>query len=201
MADREERNHKEEGAATGKQMESTPDIETFTKFDDMGLNELLLRGVYAYGFEKPSAIQQKAIVPLAKGRDVIAQAQSGTGKTGCFAIGTLQQIDPKNKSCQVGARVFLLWDFLCLKFSTKALILTPTRELATQIQKVVQDIGYHLNLQCHACIGGTDWRKDVDVLRRGVQVGGLFPYFFCDFVFSCFVHRRWWLARLDACMT
>lgn len=54
--------------------------------------------------------------------------------------------------------------------SVKALILTPTRELATQVQKVVQDIGYHLNLQCHACIGGTDWRKDVDVLRRGVQV-------------------------------
>jgi len=135
----------------GAQMESTADIETFTKFDDMGLNDLLLRGVYAYGFEKPSAIQQKAIVPLATGRDVIAQAQSGTGKTGCFAIGTLQQIDPKVKSCQ-------------------ALILTPTRELATQVQKVVQDIGYHLNLQCHACIGGTDWRKDVDVLRRGVQV-------------------------------
>lgn len=102
MTDREEREHRDEGAApSGKQMESTADLETFTKFDDMGLNDLLLRGVYAYGFEKPSAIQQKAIVPLAKGRDVIAQAQSGTGKTGCFAIGTLQQIDPKIKTCQV----------------------------------------------------------------------------------------------------
>jgi superfamily II DNA/RNA helicase len=173
MADREERDHKEDGAAsTGKQMESTPDIETFTKFDDMGLNDLLLRGVYAYGFEKPSAIQQKAIVPLAKGRDVIAQAQSGTGKTGCFAIGTLQQIDPKIKTCQVSIFFFffLVFFFFCSHKYEQALILTPTRELATQVQKVVQDIGYHLNLQCHACIGGTDWRKDVDVLRRGVQV-------------------------------
>src|SRR3990167_4854293 len=118
MADREE-NFGGESEAGGEKIESTPDIETYTKFDDMGLNDLLLRGIYAYGFEKPSAIQQKAIVPLAKGRDVIAQAQSGTGKTGCFAIGTLEQVDPKNKTCQ-------------------ALILTPTRELATQVQKVVQ---------------------------------------------------------------
>jgi len=108
---------------------------------------------------------------------------------------------PRTRVARLELLFFVVGFSLCLKFSSKALILTPTRELATQIQKVVQDIGYHLNLQCHACIGGTDWRKDVDVLRRGVQVGGLFPYFFCDFVFSCFVHRRWWLARLDACMT
>ena len=132
-------------------MDSTPDIETFSKFDDMSLNENLLRGIYSHGFEKPSAIQQKAIVPLTKGRDVIAQAQSGTGKTGCFTIGTLQKIDPKVKSCQ-------------------ALILVPTRELATQVQTVVEGISTHLKLVCHSCVGGTDWREDVRVLRRGVHV-------------------------------
>ena len=59
-------------------------------FDDMNLKEELLRGIYAYGFEKPSAIQQRAIKPIIKGRDVIAQAQSGTGKTATFSISILQ---------------------------------------------------------------------------------------------------------------
>lgn len=58
-------------------------------FDDMGLKDNLLRGVYAYGFERPSPIQQRAIKPIIDGRDVIAQAQSGTGKTGTFAISLL----------------------------------------------------------------------------------------------------------------
>ena len=71
----------------------------------------------AYGFEKPSAIQQRAIVPIIKGRDTIAQAQSGTGKTGTFAISILQRLDMDVQECQ-------------------ALILAPTRELAQQIQKV-----------------------------------------------------------------
>jgi translation initiation factor 4A len=66
-------------------------------FDDMVLREELLRGIYAYGFEKPSAIQQRAIVPSIKGHDVIAQAQSGTGKTATFSIAILQQVGA-NKS-------------------------------------------------------------------------------------------------------
>lgn len=86
-------------------------------FDDMNLKEELLRGIYAYGFEKPSAIQQRAIMPCIQGRDVIAQAQSGTGKTATFSISILQQIDTNIRECQ-------------------ALILAPTRELAQQIQKV-----------------------------------------------------------------
>lgn len=83
----------------------------------MNLKEELLRGIYAYGFEKPSAIQQRAIMPCIEGRDVIAQAQSGTGKTATFSISILQQIDTSIRECQ-------------------ALILAPTRELAQQIQKV-----------------------------------------------------------------
>uniref|UniRef100_A0A2K6K191 ATP-dependent RNA helicase n=1 Tax=Rhinopithecus bieti TaxID=61621 RepID=A0A2K6K191_RHIBE len=111
--------------------------EIVDSFDDMNLSESLLRGIYAYGFEKPSAIQQRAILPCIKGYDVIAQAQSGTGKTATFAISILQQIK------------------LDLK-ATQALVLAPTRELAQQIQKVVMALGDYMGASCHACIGGTN---------------------------------------------
>merc|ERR1711936_455293 len=125
--------------------------EVCENFDDMHLREELLRGIYAYGFEKPSAIQQRAIVPCVKGHDVIAQAQSGTGKTATFSISILQQIDTKLNSCQ-------------------ALVLAPTRELAQQIQKVVMALGDYMGAQCHACIGGTSVREDMSKLNSGVHI-------------------------------
>jgi len=135
-------------------IEISEDLQNFEKvdsFDSMGLKDELLRGIYSYGFERPSAIQQKAIVPTISGRDVIAQAQSGTGKTATFAIGALQQIDFSRRECQ-------------------ALILAPTRELAAQIQKVVEALGDYLGVKAHACIGGTRVRDDVSVLQEGVHV-------------------------------
>jgi translation initiation factor 4A len=120
-------------------------------FDAMGLKEELLRGIYAYGFEKPSAIQQRAILPLVEGHDLIAQAQSGTGKTATFAIGILQRIDFRARE-------------------TQALILAPTRELASQIQKVVVALGDYLGAQCHACVGGTSVRDDIRRLESGVHI-------------------------------
>uniref|UniRef100_A0A2K5R3G2 RNA helicase n=1 Tax=Cebus imitator TaxID=2715852 RepID=A0A2K5R3G2_CEBIM len=120
--------------------------EIVDSFDDMNLSESLLRGIYAYGFEKPSAIQQRAILPCIKGYDVIAQAQSGTGKTATFAISILQQIE------------------LDLK-ATQALVLAPTRELAQQIQKVVMALGDYMGASCHACIGGTNVRAEVQKLQ------------------------------------
>jgi len=120
-------------------------------FDDLDLQEGLLRGIYSYGFEKPSAIQQRAIRPVIDGRDTIGQAQSGTGKTATFAIGSLQRIDFGHRACQT-------------------LILAPTRELANQIHKVVLALGDYLKVQCHVCIGGTSVRDDIDVLRNGVHV-------------------------------
>lgn len=125
--------------------------EIFDNFDDMHLRDDLLRGIYAYGFEKPSAIQQRAIIPCIRGRDVIAQAQSGTGKTATFSIAILQQIDLSLKDCQ-------------------ALILAPTRELAQQIQKVVLALGDFMQAQCHACIGGTNVKEGVQKLEQGVQI-------------------------------
>lgn len=144
--------------ATDKGLEDVPEgqiesnyDETVDSFDDMNLKADLLRGVYAYGFERPSAIQQRAIMPVIKGHDVIAQAQSGTGKTATFSVSVLQKIDPAVKQCQ-------------------ALILAPTRELAQQIQKVVVAIGDFMNVECHACIGGTSVREDMKALQDGPQV-------------------------------
>merc|ERR1712010_14651 len=125
--------------------------EACATFDEMNLKEDLLRGIYAYGFEKPSTIQQRGIVPIVKGNDTIAQAQSGTGKTATFTIGVLQRVDLNVKQCQ-------------------AFILAPTRELANQSHKLVCSIGDYLNVVCHACIGGTKVSDDIDMLRRGVHI-------------------------------
>lgn len=70
--------------------ETSADVEITGSFEAMGLKEDLLRGIYAYGFQNPSAIQQRAIIPMIAGRDVIAQSQSGTGKSTIFCIGILQ---------------------------------------------------------------------------------------------------------------
>lgn len=115
------------------------------------MKEDLLRGIYAYNFEKPSAIQQRAIIPIIRGRDVIAQAQSGTGKTATFSISMLQSIDTNLRE-------------------TQALVLSPTRELAVQIQTVVLALGDYMNVSCHACIGGTSVGEDIRKLEAGQQV-------------------------------
>mmetsp|Transcript_10638 Transcript_10638/g.15824 ORF Transcript_10638/g.15824 Transcript_10638/m.15824 type:complete len:416 (-) Transcript_10638:224-1471(-) len=124
--------------------------EVIESFDGMELREELLRGIFAYGFEKPSAIQQRAIRPILMGRDVIAQAQSGTGKTATFAISVLQKIDPAVRDCQ-------------------ALILAPTRELAQQIVKVVIALSDFMSISVHACVGGTAVRDDIRTLQNGVH--------------------------------
>ena len=126
-------------------------VEIFPTFDAMGLKEDLLRGIYAYGFEKPSAIQQRAIKPIIQGRDIIAQSQSGTGKTAVFSIGVLQILDTTSNE-------------------TQALTLSPTRELAEQTQKVLLALGDFMNVQCHACIGGKSVGEDIRRLDFGVQV-------------------------------
>ena len=69
------------------------DVKIFNTFDDMDLPTNLLRGIYAHGFEKPSEIQKRGIVPIKNGNDLLAQAQSGTGKTGAFSIGSMCRID------------------------------------------------------------------------------------------------------------
>lgn len=133
------------------EFETSEGVEVIPTFDQMRLGEDLLRGIYAYGFEKPTAIQQRAIKPITKGRDVIAQAQSGTGKTGTFSISALQLVDTAIRETQV-------------------LILGPTRELVQQMQKVVLALGDYLNIQCHCCIGGTNIGDDIRKLDYGQHI-------------------------------
>jgi len=97
-------------------------VPEIKEWDQMNLDPKLLRGIFGYGFEKPSPIQSRAIHPLIDGRDLIAQAQSGTGKTATFAIGAIQSVDINDSSTQV-------------------LILSPTRELSAQTAKVVMNLG------------------------------------------------------------
>jgi len=99
--------------------DSSYEINTW---DELDLNPKLLRGIFAYGFEKPSPIQQKAIKPIILGKDVVAQAQSGTGKTATFTIGALANVDVTNNNTQV-------------------LVLSPTKELTIQTAKVFENLG------------------------------------------------------------
>eukprot|EP01060_Flectonema_neradi_P039297 TRINITY_DN85_c0_g1_i4.p1 TRINITY_DN85_c0_g1~~TRINITY_DN85_c0_g1_i4.p1 ORF type:complete len:405 (+),score=105.56 TRINITY_DN85_c0_g1_i4:79-1293(+) len=129
------------------------DVKVCPSFDDMPLHTNLLRGIYSYGFEKPSAIQQRAIIPFIKGGDLIAQAQSGTGKTGAFTIGLLQRMDWSLRACQ-------------------GLVLSPTRELAVQTEQVISQIGEYLcdGTFCHTFVGGTRVQEDLRKLQQGVLV-------------------------------
>ena len=126
-------------------------VDTIDTFDQMNLKETILRGIYSYGFEKPSLIQQKAIVPLISGQDLIAQSQSGTGKTATFSIAILERINPVIRQCQ-------------------ALVLAPTRELAIQINQVIQALGQFTGYKSHVSIGGTNIREDSKALRDGVHI-------------------------------
>ncbi|KAL1241790.1 Eukaryotic initiation factor 4A-II [Trichinella spiralis] len=147
---REDGRHAAENLASQHNLE-TNYTEMVNSFEKMGLREELLRGVFAYGFEKPSVIQQLAIVPCCQRRDVIAQAQSGTGKTATFAIGLLQQINTDFNDCQ-------------------ALVMAPTRELAQQIQKVILALGDHMGVKVLTCIGGTSVATNREKLGQGCHV-------------------------------
>ena len=106
-------------------------------FDELNINENILRGVYAHGFEKPSQIQTQSIPIILSGKDVVAQAQSGTGKTGAFSIGNLCMID----------------ESLC---KIQSIIIVPTRELADQVFKVIKDLASYTKITTLKVIGGTN---------------------------------------------
>jgi len=138
------------GAAASDQQPS--EIVVIEDFDKMSLQENLLRGVFAYGFEKPSFIQQRGIPPLISRRDTIVQAQSGTGKTGTFSIAALQIVNSSVRSPQV-------------------LLMSPTRELAQQTFAVLTSIGQYLpSIRSHLFIGGKQTSDDLKALREGVHI-------------------------------
>lgn len=154
----------------GDEVVPSPEVTIYNSFDDMGLPDELLRGIYSYGFEKPSAIQKKGIVPIREGRDILAQAQSGTGKTGTFTIGSLSRIDPTLKKVQV-------------------LILVHVRELAHQIRDVVNAIGSFYNITAHCATGGPPIKEDIRAIEKGCQVLVGTPGRIYDLMYRNYLHR------------
>lgn len=119
-------------------------------FEDLSLKDTLLRGIYSYGFEVPSAIQSKSVPVIKSEKDVIAQAQSGTGKTGAFVIGSLERVNEEEKSTQV-------------------IIISPTRELSKQTSEVVGELSKYMTVSHMEVVGGTDifkCRSDLDKLPQ-----------------------------------
>jgi len=120
-------------------------------FDTLNLKDNLLRGIYSYGFENPSKIQNKAIPILVTGKDIIAQAQSGTGKTGAFLIGALQKLEIEKKETQI-------------------LILAPTHELVHQIYGVSVELSKYLDVTIMEVVGGTNVGECQRDLEKNPQI-------------------------------
>jgi len=126
------------------------ELKVYDTFDEMGLHDDLIRGIYAYGFEQPSKIQKVAIVPMSKHNDILAQSQSGTGKTGAFTIGALGVVDMTIKAPQV-------------------LVICPTRELSQQTERVARALGNYMGLKVLSATGGNQLRSDIVSLKSGAQ--------------------------------
>jgi translation initiation factor 4A len=120
------------------------------KFEQMNLKRNVLRGIFAYGYEYPSAIQKKAIPAFISGEDLIAQAQSGTGKTAAFSVSILQCLDEEDESLQ-------------------SIIVSPTRELTEQIYNVIKHLAQYTKIKFALLLGGQSRREQIEILRNGVQ--------------------------------
>ena len=129
-----------------------PNIE-INDFENFNLKENLLRGIYSYGFETPSIIQKQSILPIMSKQDLIAQAPSGTGKTGSFGIGVLQMIDETLLKVQ-------------------GILIAPTRELATQINSVIKSLGTHMNIETCLCIGGVAIEENLEKIKYSHLIVG-----------------------------
>jgi ATP-dependent RNA helicase RhlE len=122
------------------------------KFDDFKFSKDLLEGLKALRFEEPTPIQEQAIPSILEGKDLIGAAQTGTGKTGAFVIPLLQKLmNDKDEGI-------------------RALILSPTRELASQIDEQIFAIGYHTGISSATVIGGSDFSEQAKAIRAGVDI-------------------------------
>ena len=123
-------------------------------FAQLGLCPPILKALAEEGYESPSPIQEKAIPPALDGRDVLGCAQTGTGKTCAFAAPILQRLDGEKVSGR----------------PIRALVLTPTRELALQIQESFAAYGRHLPLRSAVIFGGVGQAPQVEQLKKGVDI-------------------------------
>ena len=131
-------------------IEGEDNIKIYENFEDIGLKDNLLRGIYAMGYEKPSSIQQKAIKPFLEGGDLIAQAQSGTGKTATFTISILNSIVEEK--------------------GTQAIIIAHTRELALQIYTVTESLNQYLKYKVLLLTGGTSVNQNIEDLKNNPHI-------------------------------
>src|SRR5438046_3593601 len=122
-----------------------------TTFADLGLSEPVLRALHDVGYESPSPIQEQAIPPLLEGRDVVGQAQTGTGKTAAFGLPLLEFVDPTEGDVQ-------------------ALVLTPTRELCIQVTQALRAYGARKGVDVVAVFGGAPIRSQTAQLRAGGHI-------------------------------
>jgi len=150
-------------------MDSTEEVEIYDNFEDMGLTDTVLRGVYSYGFETPSEIQKRGIVQMMEGRDIIAQAQSGTGKTATFTIGMLESLDIERNTNQV-------------------LILSHTRELSQQIYNVIKNISKYMKLNINLSVGGVSMGENIESLRKNPHIIIGTPGRVLDMIHKKFIH-------------
>jgi ATP-dependent RNA helicase DeaD len=127
------------------------DGEHTPTFADLGLSDALLKSISAVGYEEPTPIQLKTIPVLLEGRDVIAQAQTGSGKTAAFGFPIIESIDPRDKHVQ-------------------ALVLAPTRELAIQVAEALHKYGRHKGVETLPIYGGQPYERQFRGLARGVQI-------------------------------
>ena len=130
-----------------------------SRFDALGLTPPLLQVVRELGYEQPTPVQEQAIPLVLAGRDLMAGAQTGTGKTAAFALPTLQRLAPHASSSASPAR-----------HPVRALVLTPTRELAIQVHQSFRDYGRHVPLRSALVYGGVDMNAQINELRRGVEI-------------------------------
>jgi superfamily II DNA/RNA helicase len=125
-------------------------IPIFNNWDNLNIDPNILRGIYNYGFERPSPIQSKSIISITQGRDIIAQAQAGTGKTAAFTIGALSLVDINENSNQV-------------------LVMSPTHELTKQISSVMTALSSMMQgIRIKTIIGGSSIDDDVESMRENV---------------------------------
>jgi translation initiation factor 4A len=147
MTDMEDNNKRELNTFKTNKTNKTNQLREFSSWDELDTDINILRGIYAYGFEKPSPIQRKSILSMIDNKDIIAQAQSGTGKTGAFTVGTLCSIDTNSPH-------------------TQALLLSPTRELAKQTFQVLTSIGSYVEtLNVKLLVGGKNSEDDIKSLN------------------------------------
>ena len=121
------------------------------KFEEFGLNDGVMKAINDMGFREPSPVQEQAIPLVLEGNDIVAQAQTGTGKTAAFGLPTISMIDGKSNKVEI-------------------LVITPTRELATQVSDELYLLGKHCGVRTVTIYGGSSYSRQISLVERGASI-------------------------------